>query len=342
MLLGNFHQTKVIQACIGKYLRGSGIENILIETQTFGPGVVEQVLNGADYARCVKGFGLIGEALMRSQLEIFFEKENMDKYKDDFGLMTLLQETFAERNFEEARKVSNYFKTQSEDLICDFQEFIDRSCPESQLFHYWNSVILLIRLMRDWKSHLAIVKKLQPIFHVMDQTNYARWSAVYLHDMAELENNAPDVYLQFLNGHFSVKQTTVPFTSIGTDQGLEVTINRSTKSAAGVIGSTNDVPHFTSWDLTFHEMTGISTFVREIVGLHDENDELRLHHEFTNSEIRRSEEAVGKLVEQIKKYVHPFAGESQHLQNIVTRELVAEGTEKNYFRSKIENFQLFV
>jgi len=83
LCLGSFHMAKVALGCLGKYLRGSGVESILIESGTFGVNVVESVLNGRNYVRSVKGLQLLKEALSRLQCIEFFQKDSkMEKYKD--------------------------------------------------------------------------------------------------------------------------------------------------------------------------------------------------------------------------------------------------------------------
>ena len=52
LCLGSFHLTKVLHACIGKYLTNGGVENMFIENTLFGISVVNQILNGTHYARC--------------------------------------------------------------------------------------------------------------------------------------------------------------------------------------------------------------------------------------------------------------------------------------------------
>lgn len=54
VMLGGFHMIKLVLACIGKYLKGSGAEHLFVETEAFGISVVDQVLNGTNYARSVK------------------------------------------------------------------------------------------------------------------------------------------------------------------------------------------------------------------------------------------------------------------------------------------------
>ena len=80
----------------------------------------------------------------------------------------------------------------------------------------------LIRADRqgDWQLRVNTLRKLQPLFQVMDHVNYFRWSSIYLEDILKLENDMPDLYDQFLKGRFSVKQSSTSFTSVVTDQAL--------------------------------------------------------------------------------------------------------------------------
>lgn len=99
----------------------------------------------------------------------------------------------------------------------------------------------LIRADRlgDWKLHVESFKKLVPLFHIMDRSNYSRWGTVYLNDILILEQKYPDVYEEFLKGQFCLKRSKTSFTSIPGDQGLETTIMRSSKSTHGIIGVTH-------------------------------------------------------------------------------------------------------
>ena len=57
--LGGFHTEKVVLACIGKYLEGSGAEEILVQTGCFGPDTVKAVMNGGHYNRSKRGLNLL-------------------------------------------------------------------------------------------------------------------------------------------------------------------------------------------------------------------------------------------------------------------------------------------
>ena len=46
LCLGSFHMAKVALGCLGKYLKGSGAESILVESSVFGLNTVDSVLSG--------------------------------------------------------------------------------------------------------------------------------------------------------------------------------------------------------------------------------------------------------------------------------------------------------
>lgn len=112
-LLGNFHAIKIGLACIGKYLRDSGVENILIEVNVFGPQVVNQVLEGTNYARSIKGFFYLAEALKRLQLEAFFNESDqkvLDSLDNTINSIITFQGIFTEKSFLDHNSTSKDFE----------------------------------------------------------------------------------------------------------------------------------------------------------------------------------------------------------------------------------------
>ena len=72
----------------------------------------------------------------------------------------------------------------------------------------------------------------------MGRTNYSRWCSVYFQDMLSLSKRAPEVFDAFKRGRFTVKRFDSSFTSVSTDQALEQSINKDSKSQGGIIGIT--------------------------------------------------------------------------------------------------------
>ncbi|OXU18366.1 hypothetical protein TSAR_009882 [Trichomalopsis sarcophagae] len=137
----------------------------------------------------------------------------------------------------------------------------------------------------------------------MDLVNYAHWCSIYLHDMLMLENTAPEVYVQFMKGRFTVKKSLVSNTSVATDQALEQTINRDSKSTAGIIGHTRKKETVAIWDLTYHEFLAITNYFKEITYFNNKDEELSLQY-------------------LQNRNANPFEAGLQPLRNIITEELV--------------------
>ncbi|KAH3803977.1 hypothetical protein DPMN_132249 [Dreissena polymorpha] len=51
LCMGPFHWTRVLLRRQSKLLRGSGLDDALIECGVFGPGVIETLMNGSHYVR---------------------------------------------------------------------------------------------------------------------------------------------------------------------------------------------------------------------------------------------------------------------------------------------------
>ena len=64
-----------------------------------------------------------------------------------------------------------------------------------------------------------------------------RWGIIYLADMMNLHETAPEVYQQFTEGNFVVKESEGRFNEVSVDLGLEH-INKLCKVAGGIVGIT--------------------------------------------------------------------------------------------------------
>ncbi|KMQ89802.1 hypothetical protein RF55_10523 [Lasius niger] len=247
IMLGNFHLLKVLLACVGKYLRDSGVEDLFVETKAYGVCTVNQVMNETSYARSMKGFQML-----------------------------VMQNTIKEKAYDETKCIFGQIKNQMGNFASDFELFIERRSDESPLFKYYNNVLKMIQLIQDsvradregnWKLHIETVGKAQPLFHALDRSNYARWCSVYFNDMLMLPETHPQVYEEFISGQYSVKQRGSSFTSVAPDQALEQTINRDKKKFNGVIGMTRKKESIASWDLTYYKTLAITNLFRKITGV---------------------------------------------------------------------------
>ena len=78
--LDPFHMARILQKCAGKLLRGSGLDDLLIECGTFGQGVMETVLNGKHYYRSLAGLLIIEDLIVSIQWKAFFLTHDQQDY----------------------------------------------------------------------------------------------------------------------------------------------------------------------------------------------------------------------------------------------------------------------
>lgn len=122
---------------------------------------------------------------------------------------------------------------------------------------YLKSVQILLGLVRaercgEWQQYLDCLIGMLPFFYAYDRVNYSRWLPVYICDMINLEDNAPDVHREFSSGKFSINRTGRSFAAVPTDMVLEQTLNKDSKGAGGLKGISNDEQARTKWFLTSH------------------------------------------------------------------------------------------
>jgi hypothetical protein len=150
---------------------------------------------------------------------------------------------------------------------------------------------------------MQAVQAFLPIFAAFDSTNYLRWCSLYVEDMHKLPVNAPGVYQVFSDGKFVVMRTQGMFNALCADMVLEQTINRSQKSACGIIGNTRKKNLVAMLGLIYHEMLAISNIFREISGI---NSSLSEEHVISKAEIATGKQKVQAIITTIKRNENPF------------------------------------
>ena len=73
-MLGGFHTAKMSAHSIGKYIRGSGLEESLRQTRVFGAKIVDSVLDGAHYVRSLKGLLILANAVEKLKWSTFTQE----------------------------------------------------------------------------------------------------------------------------------------------------------------------------------------------------------------------------------------------------------------------------
>ena len=346
LCLGSFHMAKVALGCIGKYLKSSGAESILIESGTFGVNVVESVMNGRHYNRSLKGLQLLKEAMSRLQWAEFFKKEsNVVKHKPTMLIVEKMRNSIRKKAKDEIREHLSAFRATGESLITDFDMFVKEQCDERETFQFWNTFLNmmtkvenLIRSDRlgDWNLHLQSIKDLLPLFAAFDSTNYLRWCSLYLEDMCRLPETSPTTHVAFMEGRFAIKRTPGSFNAIGADMALEQTINKAQKSSSGIIGNSRKKNYVAKWEILYHEMLAITNLHRKLSSSFQNSYEQDVNRSYSAASTQSDEKDIQAIIDVIHRNENPFSATfCKNLHNIMTNEIVPEIISKEVLKAEI-------
>ena len=268
----------------------------------------------------------------------YLPEKGVHKHQDLIKILQELKTSVAAKDQDRSKTVLQNFMQQSGDLQKDVDSFVKQGCQESENFAYWYKFITYAGLARDmvradregdWQLHLLTVQNVLPLFAVFDKVNYLRWCSVYIEDMRQLPHKAPEIWEAFMDGRFVVKRKGGLFNAVGADLCLEQTINRSQKSASGIIGSTKQKSFVAKWELIYHEMFALSKAQRELSEIPSSYYELNVHQEFRESFTDASEDHIKNMISSISSHENQICLSVQFdskLHNIITQALMTGNT----------------
>lgn len=336
-MMGMFHWVKILLKCAGRYLKGSGIDDGLIETQVFGKVTLNSVLEGNHYVRSFHGLMMVSDTLNSLAWEAFWEwlKLNNRSTSDQFMDQAHDVQQALYAKVRSTQKFENLLD-QSLDLQEQFKCFLEECCAKSEVCQYFQVFQWMVAIIKhavasdregNFQLHLAVVQASLPIFRESDCINYLRYGMFYLESTKALEATHPDVFQQFMCGKFVVKDRADGyFNAVSPDMKLEQSIQRASKSSGGIVGKTRSLSAMFEWQLIFHEILLISNNLRDIVNdtsmKHSEST--RVHHELTGSRAQKLNENVSKLLDFLRDRGNPYIINVPliKLHHTVTKQLV--------------------
>ena len=80
LMLGGIHTARYVLHCIGKFIKRSRLDDVLIEIEVFGAKVLEAVLAGTDYVRSFRGMLILSSVISSLRWNAFSETINDDQF----------------------------------------------------------------------------------------------------------------------------------------------------------------------------------------------------------------------------------------------------------------------
>ena len=210
--MGSFHLTCAFMGALGKKMRCSGLEEVLIESGICASGSIEQVLTGKHYNRALRVHKVVYEALERILLQVYESLHGC--LFDEQGVTTLdhLAKNPCKDNLLACLASESCNK--SLDRYDEFKETV-RQGALGKTAQFWLSYMekvgLILQFQRATKEnclalHLASLQRMCSLFFSFDHPNYARYSAFYLLNMLNLEKMHPGAEDLLKNNGFSVNR----------------------------------------------------------------------------------------------------------------------------------------
>ena len=112
-------------------------------------------------------------------------------------------------------------------------------------FHYWHNVLQLellnlqfLRSQRDPKLDMYVESLGNIILwmFVLDHYRYARWMAINVKDLLELQLTCPTIYAEFQKGNFVTQKTRHKFSSLANGQVHKRLHECNCKRDGGIVG----------------------------------------------------------------------------------------------------------
>ena len=193
---------------------------VLVESGICSGDSIEQVMAGKHYNRALRVHKIVFEGLERLLLEVFERRyggELDEQSKESFGRLSADP---SEENL--LNVVSNESCVEFLNRYAKFEEeAYDGKLGKTTQFRlrYMEKVWLMLRFLRATKEnnlelHIATLEQMTSNFFALDHPNYARYTAVYLLMLMNLEESHPGAKQLISRNGFSVNRSSVPVAKV--------------------------------------------------------------------------------------------------------------------------------
>ena len=296
--LGELHIVFAFLKVIGKYILGSGLDQMLIEAGVYGPTTLGQILEGKHMKRGMEAHMIIYLSLYKVYVDNVLERYPGLRHE----ITTKANQLSADISSMDLDSMKNHHKEISAETkrILEIFSTYDESLNQQALFlrNYMAMYEVLLQFVRSsreeaWEMHLSSLDNMVRYFFVHDQLNYARLTPLYLATMTELKTEDVDSW-NYLKDNFSINKSGIPFCSIGSDHALEQE-NKIMKLTGGVVGLTQNPAALHRFCLVAPFLSALSTEFcsKNLIALQGHAQ----HYQITGSTNQRISTNVKKMIQ---------------------------------------------
>jgi len=226
---------------------------------------------------------------------------------------------------------------------------LEDSCNQQcslPMFKFWYTalqleltILVFVRSIHlgDFQLYVQSLTKLIPCFFSLDHFNYSRWISVHLCDMVALSHLHPEMYQEFMKGHFTVQKTKHAFSKIAIDQAHEQN-NVVVKNDGGVIGLSEFPCALQRWMVSGPEMARLVNEFEASIDRSQAPVDIR-HHEERPGVQRAFLRDVSALKATFDEFGNPFSESSSDLLVLDTKDVVDKEVIDTLYKIKQLGFQ---
>lgn len=334
--MGGFHLAHNFMSCITKIMRGSGAVDLLVASGTLLPGTANKCFGEkCDYYQTIHALTVLYEVMVSLRWEAFENwciKENKDvsclqELNDKAGdtCKTTSMSDVECNQFKELRLNFNNLQ----DLLIQFSD--THSCFPTQ--KVWETFIemtgILLRFIHaqregSWLDYLQEATRMLPFIVAAGHHKYGVYLPLYLQEMRELPEKAPQVYDRYIDhGDFSIRRSQGRHNGVSADMVLEQTYNADVKQRQGLRGITLNPRAQIKWLYTKPVTAAVAGNFRQMLGM-GQTRETPLQAN-SNAQTTRESEAVNRTIGSIVNHmINPFTSTSTQLINIANGEIASK------------------
>ena len=202
-------------------------------------------MEGKQYSRAVRLLKVVYEALQQIKLEAL-EERLLSTHHTNADLLRFLESEELRNLTEEPRLINFNPATELATALFErFQQFEVILSNYGPMAKYWNSFIKMVQILLGmttstrtghWNAHLQASERTLKLYLNYNQTKYSNHFTYYWTNQQKPDSTHPNLSHEFLNGHFTVKNTSGTLNMLSSDQVTEQTINSEQKGAGGITG----------------------------------------------------------------------------------------------------------
>ena len=210
---GELHICFAALHALGKYLEGSGLDTVAIETGIYSPAALRGIYTGKAFKRGVEYHLMNALACFFLLFDAVLGNMSPDTplQKQCMELKTNLHHRSVENVTDIYDDLASHYADQIEGKVTG----MDAGGLAQFLTNYMKQVQCLLHIIStcrqgDWEGYLAALDDQIHYFFAHDLYHYARLMPVHLAQMNQLEQDDPTIWKALKDGNFCVKNRTHP------------------------------------------------------------------------------------------------------------------------------------